>query len=64
MRIKKLSLWSAVAVLSLVASLACEKRVHAQVTETLVLAAATTRISATYSTALATAAEAPLGLPP
>jgi len=37
MRIKKLSLWSAVAVLSLVASLACEKRVHAQVTETLVL---------------------------
>ncbi len=37
MRIKKFSLCSAVAVLSLVASLTCENRVHAQVTETLVL---------------------------
>lgn len=32
MRIKKFSLWSAVAVLGLVASLTCENRVHAQVT--------------------------------
>ncbi len=37
MRIKKFSLCSAVAVLTLVASLTCENRVNAQVTETLVL---------------------------
>jgi len=35
MRTGRFSLWSAVAVLSLLASLACEKRAHAQVTETL-----------------------------